>query len=134
VPLKVKSAILCDLVRTEDTGKHILIGVYVGAVAFESFPGIFAPVFWLQIHTEKPNEEFDLEVKVDAPLLAGLGTAELQVRSGPECEATIVLGGGPMRVVGPGRLTLSARRKGERWVTVLAKTLQSKEGSAPPAA
>lgn len=131
MPLRVKNAILCDLVRVEDNGKHLLIGVYVGSVAFEKFPSVFAPMFWIQFETTKPDEEVHLEIKVDVPLSAELAKAELHARSGAEREGTLVIGGTPMQIAGPGRLVLSARRKGERWLRILTKSLQLRGSPLP---
>lgn len=70
----VSSVVLCDDVRQEANGKHILIGVYIDSVLVVDFPTNISLTIWVVF---KPNEigEFPGEIRVikddDSVLLRG---------------------------------------------------------------
>ena len=131
MPLKVSNAILCDHVRVEDNGKHILIGVYAGDIVLHSFPGAFAPTFWLQFATEAANEELDLELRIDGPDGVNPTTAKLMARSGEDRGALVIANAGPFLYQAPGKITCQVRQKGGRWMPVLSKGV-IRASSTPP--
>lgn len=57
--LDIINVLLCDDVRTEDTGKSIIIGVYNDSVQVNEFPVNLRPVYWLQVdHREVGDFNF----------------------------------------------------------------------------
>ena len=52
-PFDISAAVLCDDVRRENNGKHILIGVYLHSVLVEDFPANLMLTVWVEI---KPKE------------------------------------------------------------------------------
>lgn len=52
-PFDISSVVLCDEVRQENNGKHILIGVYIHAVLVEDFPANLLLSVWIEL---KPKE------------------------------------------------------------------------------
>jgi hypothetical protein len=130
MPLRIANAIICDHVRIEDNGKHILIGVYVGNIAFPGFPGAIAPTFWIQFTTDKKNEELELEFKLEGPPDAKESGMTISTRSGEERAALVVLNVAPVFYHGPGHLAFHVRQKGGKWIQALRKDVV---GSTPPA-
>jgi hypothetical protein len=129
--LKVRNAVVCDLVRTEDTGKHILIGVYAGAILFDAFPARFAPAFWLEV-APPDQEEINIQFKLDAPVAKKLNVLTATLPLAEPVVGALVVNPTLIEIIKPGRLALSVRLVGQRWTEVLAKDLDLKP-SAPPA-
>src|SRR3954447_9757188 len=127
--LKIANAIICDHVRIEDNGKHILIGVYVGNIAFLGFPGAIAPTFWLQFTTDSKNEELELEFKLEGPPDVKDSGMTISTRSGEERAALVVLNVGPLLYQSPGQLAFHVRQKGGKWMQALRKDVTA---STPP--
>jgi hypothetical protein len=129
--LKVKSALLCDLVRIENTGKHILIGVYAGEVHARRRPFKFAPTFWLEVVPPVRGEEVELEIKLDAPgqKKSRRGIAKATVAE----EDTIIISftSPPLDIAEAGILKLSMRLKGGRWRQILAKRVEFADLPSP---
>lgn len=67
MPLKVKSALICDHARREDNGKHILIGVYSGDIILAKMPSTFMPTFWIEIVPFVQYGKMEIEIKMEAP-------------------------------------------------------------------
>jgi hypothetical protein len=133
MPLKIRSAILCDLVRTEDNGKHIIIGVYTGDVLFAEFPAKFAPTFWIEFKPFEGDEEMAFEVKMDIPgaKVPRIGAGKIKAERG---KAAILVSRGPvLEIKNPGILRLSIRSKGGRWIQAIAKDVGIVESSPPSA-
>ena len=45
--IRIDSALICDMMRREDTGKDILIGIYTGSINLQSLPAKLSLTFWL---------------------------------------------------------------------------------------
>jgi hypothetical protein len=135
MPLKILNAIICDHVRIEDNGKHILIGVYVGSVVFPGFPSMLAPTLWLQLITDAPNQDLELEFKLDGPTgltSSKIGTAKINVRSGEDRGALVILNAGIVQYHAPGKLVFHVRPKGGRWMAALTKDVIQMPSASPP--
>lgn len=50
--MKIKNVVVCDQVRVEKNGKHILIGVYPRDIKFGRFPAKIGLSIWLQMVAE----------------------------------------------------------------------------------
>lgn len=132
MPFKISSAVLCDFIRTENTGKHILIGVYARTVEFTSFPQVFAATTYIELEVERGP--IDLEFKVDFPgqKKEKIATRPLASAEGP---VSIIMGIAPFEIIGPGLLRLRMRARGaRRWIQVLTKEikLRSSDPTASP--
>src|SRR6266487_6631936 len=57
--LSFRSIVMCDEIRTETTGKDILIGVYSGDILVSSFPAVIAVAFWVELE----NSDEDIGVR-----------------------------------------------------------------------
>jgi hypothetical protein len=63
--LRFNSIVMCDEIRTEITGKDILIGVFSGEILVPSFPTAIGVAFWAEV--ENSNEDIgvrEYEVRV----------------------------------------------------------------------
>lgn len=69
---RLRSATLCDLVRTEDNGKKILVGCYTGGVTFRRKPTIFIARIYGGFEFLKPGI-FQLDYRVTGPGIVGEG-------------------------------------------------------------
>jgi hypothetical protein len=47
-PFEILAAVLCDERRTEDNGKHLLIGVYISVILVNDFPTKIAATLWIE--------------------------------------------------------------------------------------
>jgi hypothetical protein len=130
--LKIRSALLCDLIRTEDTGKQILIGVYTGSVIFKAQPGMLLPSFWIEFIPPSQNASFEVEIKIEAPGLKKPQTATAKGTIEPRKPVVLAFTASPLEITQSGFLKLSMRPKGGRWQNVLIKELEFLD-SAPPA-
>ena len=61
--MKIYNAIVCDEVRKEDNGKHIILGVYPIDVLVTDIPTIISLVLWMQLYMER-NGQFDVEFQI----------------------------------------------------------------------
>ena len=128
--LKVHNAVVCDIVRTEDTGKHILIGAYGGGILFDQFPAKFAPAFWLEIEPPHQNE-VDIQIKLEAPLASKVGVLTVTLHLAEPKVGVLVVNPTLIEIIKPGRLKLSMRLAGGRWTEVLTKTVDLKRSALP---
>lgn len=53
LPFKIRGVVVCDDVRIENTGKHILIGVYLGTIAVFTLPTKLKLTFWMEMSAEQ---------------------------------------------------------------------------------
>jgi hypothetical protein len=77
--VEIVSIVVCDDVRREENGKEILIGVYGSDIILDRFPGLVAPVFWVQMipnDAEKLSIGFRLINEADAVFFTMTGTME----------------------------------------------------------
>jgi hypothetical protein len=131
--LKIRSAIVCDFVRTEDTGKHILIGVYTGDIIFARFPATFSPTYWLDLKPSVRDAEIEVEAKIDVPGAKKPIIGTLKMNVGQQDTGILVLSVPPIQITAPGKLQFSIRSKGERWTRALSKEVRLKESASPSA-
>lgn len=110
----VKNVVLCDTIRREDNGKHILIGVYSGSIAVPEFPVNLALGIWIRF--DLPGTD---EAKIDCQLLAGetvVGNIDaIPIRPGP---SSLALCGIFAQMSEAGNLVLQFRQPGGEWETV----------------
>jgi Family of unknown function (DUF6941) len=60
--------VVCDEIRTENTGKDILIGVFSGEILVPSFPTIIGVAFWCEVENSEEDigiKEWELRVGVE---------------------------------------------------------------------
>lgn len=125
MPLDIRAAILCDLVRTENTGKQILVGVYTGNVVFSKNPARFSPWFWIDLVFPTQNSEFEVEFKIEAPDLEKPHTAVSKGHIEKQKNLIIAFSSPPLEIKQPGLLKFSMRaKKGGRWQKVIEKRLE----------
>lgn len=132
--LKIKSALVCDLVRVENTGKHIIIGVYTGDIVFGERPGRIIPTFWIELVPFIQGGTMNLEARVDTPAGKAAQRADISLPVTNEKMALLIISTKRLEITRPGFLRLSLRPKnGRRWTNVLSKEVQFLD-SLPPSA
>jgi hypothetical protein len=120
--IDIKSAIVCDLVRTEDTGKQILIGVYVGDISVSHIPSKINLTFWVDIAAIPNAEEIELEVRFDVPGADKPSLTSMFLALESEQNNLLILEA-TFDVLIPGPLVVSLRRQGGRWIKALTKNI-----------
>ncbi len=63
LPLRIASAVVCDDARIENTGKHLLIGVYLSNVLVREFPWRTQLTFWSEVDPLELGE-FSAQLRV----------------------------------------------------------------------
>lgn len=80
--MKFENVIICDQVRREESGKHLLIGVYPHNILFPSFPGTIVLSVWIQMLNEKGgNIPVEIRVKDSNDKILTSGGATIQAIS-----------------------------------------------------
>lgn len=124
--ITIANALICDDVRVEQTGKHILIGVYSGDIGVPSFPANVAFNFWLQTRQDLPGKlELEFTIKDDADVVFAQGTAEAEVSK--DLPGVMVLGPIGIQVQRPSRISLMMRPPAGDWVEVAGAKVTSQE-------
>ncbi len=115
--MKIHNAIICDQVRKEDTGKHILLGVYPIDALVPDFPTKIVLVLWLQFYVDR-NGEFALEFRIQKDkknISSTKATMNVKDHLPP---VTIALPLAPIEIDGECTLSFQIREKNKRWQTV----------------
>lgn len=119
----IKSVVICDDVRREDTGKWFLIGVYSKDIAVERVPTKISLSIWIEIDYLQPGElDFSFQAThqpTGMELWTVTGRAEVKA---PERGEAIVMAGLPLQIDAEGTLELRARLGSEAWQVI--KTIQ----------
>jgi len=66
--LRFSAIVVCDEIRTENTGKDILIGVFSGDILVPSFPTVIGVAFWCEVENSEEDigiKEYELRVGVE---------------------------------------------------------------------
>ncbi len=82
--MKLISAILCDEVRREDTGKFLFIGVYTNDILVRRFPINISLTLWVHLSapgTEKVGMEIRIREKGKPQIDLSKGTGNLTVEN-----------------------------------------------------
>jgi hypothetical protein len=135
LPFNIEAAVLCDEIRQEANGKHILIGVYNGVIVVVDFPADLLVSWWIQVFPNKLGK-FDLDIQLmkdgkDTLIKASVGF-EMHIKDW----AAMVLPKIPLQIHGPGKLQLQLKEKSEaKWSIV--QTFEVRKGNVtvtvPPA-
>jgi hypothetical protein len=117
-PFKVSAVVTCDDIRLEQNNKHILIGVYNGALVVAGFPTEIPLSWWIQLLPEKAGN-FELEVQLVQDDTATLLRAMLGFAVITADWAALVLPPVRLQLQGPGKLKLQLKLKDQSdWHTI----------------
>lgn len=73
-PVEFETVVVCDLIRQENTGKHILIGVYAINIGVQGFPVDMRLSWWMIVRPRRAGEHkanFRILGPHDATLVQG---------------------------------------------------------------
>lgn len=128
--MKVQNAIVCDHVRKEDNGKHLIIGVYPNDILVPDFPATIAPVLWIQLIWDETAREMQTEFRVrrdDGEVLAsGKGLVGVQDTAKT---ATFSLPPTPITIESECTLVFQMRKKKGRWKTLRETEVRRQENT-----
>ncbi len=115
---KIVTALLCDDVRTENTAKDILIGVYHDGIVVNSVPAVLRMHLYLQVIFPPEGSKTKIGLRVLNPkghtVLSGSGESTVF----PVALAAIVLPIAPVRFDSLGIYKFQVRFGSSRWLTV----------------
>ena len=115
--MRIHNAIICDQVRKEDNGKHLLLGVYPTDILFPDFPTKSNLVLWMQLYVDRKGE-FGVEFRIQKDKKSISHTnATMSVKDHLQ-PVTIALALPPIEIDGECTLSFQIREKNKRWKTV----------------
>ena len=129
--MKVTNAVVCDEVRKEANGKHLIIGVYPHDMLVKSFPATIAPTLWIQFLIERKGEievEFRVRDKSQPKKHGRSFLAKLKIIT-PDEPNTITLPPAPFVINEQGLLLFEVREKDGRWKKI--KEIQIRQSPKP---
>ena len=122
--IKIYSAILCDLVRTEDNGKHIIIGVYTGDIVFTKCPTTFRTTLWLEMEPWIKNGGMPFDIRLEATRQKKPVVMDGEMKIADEDRALLVLLMPVTTITSPGEYTPSLRKRDRRWQKIISKAVE----------
>ncbi len=123
--MKIHNAVVCDQVRTEDSGKHIIIGTYHNDILFDHFPAQTTLVTWLQFMVEESGEhEIEYRVTKDRKTISH-ARGKMAVLSSDKMQ-TLILPPMALQIDGEGNLVFQIREKKMRWKTLVELLVRKK--------
>jgi Family of unknown function (DUF6941) len=118
LPFRVAAVVMCDDIRIEQNNKHILIGVYNGAIVVASFPAELQVCWWIQIFSDATGK-IDLDLQLIKDEQAVLVRMEIGFETQDRNWAAMTLPKVPLQFRGPGHAKLQMKIKdGAEWTTV----------------
>ena len=121
---KIANAIICEDVRVEGNGKHIILGVFSADILVRELPAFIPIMLWLQLDDigDEPEEYEYRGVMSDAEFVSG--NFQLKVSPSPN-RATIALGQFPLRIENEGQLKFDVRPAKEgRWKNAISMSVR----------
>lgn len=127
---KIRNAILCDFMRQENTGKHILIGVYNGDVVLDAMPASIPLTFWVDVVIPPLITELTFDIKVEWPGQPGKIEEKGAWKVGPHTSLALTI---PvlLSIERNGQIKLSIRFTGGRWIDAILRNIGLRS-SIPP--
>lgn len=129
-PIDFVFALLCDDVRTEVTGKEIIIGVYSGNIMASSFPANMLLCIWAQ-YMPKRVGDVEIELRIVGPNSAQLAHMAAGLAIGKVQYSSLHTPQLPIQVQTPGDLSIQARVKGSEWRTLRVVPVEVLRDGAP---
>jgi hypothetical protein len=126
------TAVVCDDIRREDSGKELLIGVYSSEIIVPTVPIILVLSFWIPIEINRPGKSqghFRI-VGTDSKVVHDLPPLDLEF-SAAGTRAALSIGGIGVPMLQPGTVRLDARLDEMDWKELKLITVQIK-GELPP--
>jgi hypothetical protein len=130
--INIKSALVCDDIRQEVSGKFLLIGVYTNEINFKNIPTNFSAQFWVEAEPWINDGDMEFEIRIDVPGKKAVRQNSLSMAVKREDLANIIVRAAGLPIKKEGYLTFWIKKKGGRW----QKLLSTKIGllnSPPPA-
>ena len=117
LPFKIEAAVVCDDLRVENTGKHILIGVYVGVIGLLSLPTQLTLTWWIE--TAPPSaDKIDGQMKIVHSDGAVLAQGNFSIVVEPDKASIITLQKVPVQIQSFGEIALMFKIGSDDWVPI----------------
>lgn len=121
--IKVETALLCDDIRQEVSGKYILIGFYSGDVLVKRMPIEIPMAFLIMLSHPATPATYSLEVRLDLPGLKRSEIMRTEISNETQALSALELRVPNIQFKEPGRFRLLFREQGQRWKTIIAKNV-----------
>ena len=121
--LRVAAALVCDDVRIEDTGKHILIGVYTGGVRLKEAPVQLRMAFWILFEHDAETAEFETEFRLEVPETKPSPVLHASIFPQSQISSAVIFNVPGVPLGEPGELRLMFRETGKRWKAIIKKEI-----------
>src|SRR4051812_47095352 len=114
------AALICDDIRTENTGKQILIGVYGDDIIVGMFPSVVVVALWMRFRFDEVGMH-PLELMGDGPDGSVLAASRVEAyTANKSANVDLGLGGIVLQLNRPGRITFRWRDVGQdEWKDVI---------------
>ena len=115
--MRILNTLLCDDVRVEKSGKHVLVGAYLDSIQVPDFPTTLSLMLWMQFFADLDGD-LPLEVRVlkdNRPLQTMDGSIHISDHNQVN---TLRVPTATLELKSPGLLAFQFRQKGKRWRTV----------------
>jgi uncharacterized protein DUF6941 len=116
--IQVKSVVVCDDIRTEKSGKHILIGVY-NDIGVLKFPTQLVLAFWVQFFCRDGASKIPCTLRLRGDHDEEFFKFEFTLEAPKTGLASIGFGGIPVALQILGTLHLQFREEEGEWETIL---------------
>lgn len=125
----VETALFCDFVRQENTGKHLLVGVFAGEIMVENFPANLQLNAFAILRFEAAANGLSVNFRT---LFGGEEISKMMGRLTLSTPSTVpfVLPVALEKISEPGLLELQMDAGGSGWITVISRPISApaKEG------
>jgi len=115
--VKIANAVICEDVRREYTGKHIIIGAYGGPIQVQSFPAQLSLSAWLQMQATGEGA-INFKMRWLSPQDVELGSLESELSIAKSSISAISVPPIPLQVQTEGLLKLQMRQFSDPWETI----------------
>lgn len=123
-------AVLCEDVRVESNGKHIVIGVYTGNVVVYALPSTVQLTVWLCLEAKTPGHA-NVDVRGYDPSGRIMFSGEMEIESRESETITTSLPKFAVQIEKEGSIRVQVRPNGGRWKTIINKDVVFREKEAP---
>lgn len=124
--LNIDYVLVCDDIRQEGNGKHLLIGVYSSAIIVPDFPARITLAFFLRCTANQTGSfPFEMRFMFDGGPELFKGSGKMNIVNTVEL-LSVALPRISVEIIGVGKIRLQMREPGARWKTVQETEIQQR--------
>jgi hypothetical protein len=122
-------ALFCDDVRTEESGKHILVGVYPGDLVPRRLPITVRLAVWIRLFRDMPvgNHSFEVRLRTETSVQSLTATLDILEVMTSDMPYVFAMPPTSVRLSEPGTLTCTIAFDGEEPTTLGSLLIRAPE-------